>query len=172
MRLPGRMRAALKEPLGCLMPEPSITRKLVLSRVSAPAITVGDRTTERLLGWQVPVRLQIVDGAERRGARAPPPLPPGTVQKRCRNPAGALSDEAVEAVREGLSSEAPVRILVDGEEDLLALPACALAPDGASLFYGQPGEGMVAVRVDAGVRRKTQKMIDVMRAGNDEKVAV
>ena len=172
MRLPGRTRAALKEPLGHLMPEPEVTRGRVLSFASGPVVTVGDRTTERLLGWQVPVGLQIVDGAERRAARAPPPLPPGTAQKRCRNPAGALSEEAVEAVREGLLSEAPVRILVDGEEDLLALPACALAPDGASVFYGQPGEGMVAVRVDAGVRRKTQKMIDGMRAGNDEKVAV
>ena len=172
MRLPGRMRAALKEPLGILLPESEITRERVLSAASGPVVTVGDRTTERLLGWQIPVRLQIVDGAERRNARAPPPAPLGTVQKRCRNPAGELSKEAVEAVREGLSSEAPVRILVDGEEDLLALPACALAPDGASVFYGQPGEGMVAVLVDAAVRRKTQKMIEVMRAGNDEKVAV
>lgn len=172
MRLPGYMRAALKEPLGVLIRERDVDRGAVSSMASSPVITVGDRTTERLLGWGLRVDLQIIDGAERRARRSPPPLPRGTAQERCSNPPGTVSDAAVESVRRALGSSSPVRILVEGEEDLLALPACALAPDGASLFYGQPGEGMVAVRVGPGVRRKTQKMMGAMRAGNDEKVAV
>ena len=172
MRLPEGMRAALREPLGELLPEKSMGRDQVLKRASRPVITVGDRTTERLLGWGIRVDLQIVDGLERRSGRAAPPLPEGTEQVRCDNPPGTVSDGAAEAVLEAMGSASPVRILVSGEEDLLVLPACACAPDGASLFYGQPGEGMVAVRVGPDERRKTQKIMDAMRAGNDEKVAV
>lgn len=164
-------RAALREPLGELIPERYVTREAVSSRISGMAVTVGDRTTERLLGWGLRVDLQIVDGAERRERRAPPPLPAGTALKRCRNPAGSVSDEALEAVRSALLLGAPVRLLVEGEEDLLALPACAFAPAGASVFYGQPGEGMVAVRAGE-ARRKTQKIMDGLRSGNDVKVAV
>jgi uncharacterized protein (UPF0218 family) len=38
------------------------------------------------------------------------------------------------------------KIIVEGEEDLAALPALMLAPEGALVLYGQPGEGIVAVR--------------------------
>lgn len=163
--IPAELRAALKEPLGELLPEDTMERSHVAERALRPVITVGDRTTERLLGWGITVDLQIVDGLERRERRRAPPLPEGTLEARCSNPPGAVSREADRAVREALSSGRPCRITVDGEEDLLALPACVYAPDGASLFYGQPGEGMVAVRVGPEARRKTQKIIDAVRGG-------
>lgn len=172
MKLPLSMRAALKEPLGELIPEAAVSAERVLAMASSPVVSVGDRTTERLLGWGARVDLQIVDGLERRAGRAAPPLPEGTVEVRCSNPPGSVSGEAARAVRAALRGRSPVRMTVDGEEDLLVLPACACAPDGASVFYGQPLEGMVAVRVGPEVRRKTQKIMDAMRAGNDEKVAV
>lgn len=165
MELSPDLRDALKEPLGELLPEASLGKSRVLERISKPIITVGDRTTERLLEWGVTVDLQIVDGLERRERRRAPALPKGTREARCSNPPGSVSQEADRAVREALSSGRPCRIRVDGEEDLLALPACIYAPDGASLFYGQPGEGMVAVRVGPEARRKTQKIIDAMRSG-------
>lgn len=172
MELPEGMRAALREPLGELIPEEGVRAGRVLEMASRPVVTVGDRTTERFLGWGARVDLQIVDGLERRAGRAAPPLPEGASEVRCSNPPGSISEEAARAVQAALRGRSPVRITVDGEEDLLALPACACAPDGASVFYGQPLEGMVAVRVGPEVRRKTQKIMDAMRAGNDEKVAV
>ena len=39
-------------------------------------------------------------------------------------------------------------VLIEGEEDLLTIPAVMEAPLGAVVFYGQPLEGVVAVRVD------------------------
>ncbi len=41
-----------------------------------------------------------------------------------------------------------MRILVDGEEDLLALLFFATYPDKTVLLYGQPNEGLVAARVE------------------------
>ena len=40
----------------------------------------------------------------------------------------------------------PVRIIVNGEEDLLTVPACIYSPDNHMLLYGQPNEGIVSVR--------------------------
>ena len=38
-------------------------------------------------------------------------------------------------------------VVVDGEEDLLVLVAVLYAPVGGLVVYGQPGEGVVVVRV-------------------------
>lgn len=47
-------------------------------------------------------------------------------------------------------------ILIDGEEDLLVLPAIIYAPLGARVYYGQPGEGLVEVVVTH--RKKRQAL--------------
>ena len=50
----------------------------------------------------------------------------------------------------------PVRITVNGEEDLLVLPVCIHAPDNAIVMYGQPNEGLVLVEItDTEIRNKT-----------------
>ena len=165
MKISSELRAALKEPLGELLLEANLKKSHILERISRPIITVGDRTTERLLEWGITVDLQIVDGLERRERRRAPSLPEGTIEVRCSNPPGAISQDADRSVREALQSGRPSRVLVDGEEDLLVLPACIYAPDGASLFYGQPGKGMVSVRVGPEARRKTQKIIKAMQGG-------
>jgi uncharacterized protein (UPF0218 family) len=53
----------------------------------------------------------------------------------------------------------PVRILVTGEEDLLALPLFVIVPNGSVVLYGQPLEGMVIVRINEKIRRKAQEML-------------
>jgi hypothetical protein len=44
-----------------------------------------------------------------------------------------------------LDSHKQIRLEVQGEEDLLALPVLAYYPEDAVLFYGQPNEGLVVV---------------------------
>ena len=55
-----------------------------------------------------------------------------------------------------------VRIMVHGEEDLLVIPVCIYAPENAVVFYGQPNEGLVIVKVTSDIRNKTQKLLDLM----------
>ena len=52
-----------------------------------------------------------------------------------------------------------MRLEVRGEEDLLALVCIALAPDGAIVAYGQPGEGAVIVRVDPSTRGRVHDIL-------------
>jgi uncharacterized protein (UPF0218 family) len=126
-------------------------------------ISVGDATTDKLLELGIVPAIQIVDGRERRVDRD---LPLENYAKviKCRNPAGTISTEAVKAFREALASEKPVRIIVDGEEDLIGAVVLALAPDNSVMFYGQPLEGLVVVKVNNEARSKLKEVINKIRS--------
>lgn len=173
MRLPERHRGALREPLGRLVPDAEVTRESVMGGAPAGAalVTVGDATAERAAALGLEPLLQVVDGRTRRGGCAVPRPPPGAAVVECENPAGGISAGCEAAVREALGAGSPVQLLVRGEEDLLALPACLHAPDGAVVAYGQPGEGLVVVRVDAGARARAGRLLGLMERGDDEKAA-
>jgi uncharacterized protein (UPF0218 family) len=78
------------------------------------------------------------------------------------NPAASLSGALLEALGEALSAPEPVIIEVTGEEDLAALPAILAAPDGSSVVYGQPGEGMVRVAVTPESRAEARALFDAL----------
>lgn len=127
---------------------------------AAAVVTVGDRTTEKVLGYGILPDIQIVDGMERRSPRTPPDTAARTI--RCCNPAAHITAEAVFAITEAYAADAPVRILVSGEEDLLLVPALAHAPPGAVLMYGQPGEGLVVVRADGHASERARRLMALL----------
>ena len=188
--LPVRMRAELKRPMGRLVPDASVTRAELLRGLPGarpPVITVGDATSERALALGIEPVLSIVDRIEGRLARAsgrrgraPSPadssaagarLPPPRTA-RCENRAGGICTECADLVRDFLEPPLrPSRIKVDGEEDLLVVPVCIHAPDGAAVMYGQPGEGIVVVRAGPDSRSRAKSVLERMAAGHDETVA-
>ena len=102
---------------------------------------------------------------ERRQAREAPDVPYSRLLK-ARNPAGSITSEAIVAVRKALKGKKPVRVLVDGEEDLLAIPVVEAAPLGSVLHYGQPGVGVVVVSVDARAKASVARTMSAMRKGH------
>lgn len=171
MILPERHRRLFSDPMGELVAEPQVSRDYMLERIrDAPRIvTVGDRTTERMLSYGITPDVQIVDGLEKRQDRS---LPLGLADAiRCSNPPAHITDEAVAAIIRAYGMDAPVCIRVDGEEDLLVLPALIHAPEGTLLMYGQPDRGLVLVRADAAAKNRAARMMEYME-GDDETVAV
>lgn len=84
----------------------------------------------------------------------------GELAFRVRNPAASITREAWDAVRLGLQhDEGPVRIAVEGEEDLLGIPCFLEAPVGAAVLYGMPNQGVVVVRVDAAVKARVAALL-------------
>jgi uncharacterized protein (UPF0218 family) len=81
---------------------------------------------------------------------------------RVENPAASLSAALLEALGEALAAAEPVIVEVTGEEDLAALPAILAAPDGASVVYGQPGEGMVRVAVTPESRAEARELFEAL----------
>jgi len=160
------LRRKLKKPLGKLFPAAEVRGEEFLALVTGShfVVTVGDRVTETLqetTGRSPDVF--VVDGMERRSAREVPRIAHGPTVKAS-NPAGGITKAALEAMKRAFAGEKPVMVLIDGEEDLLTIPAVIDAPLGAVVFYGQPLEGVVAVNVDAKSKASARAILDQMSA--------
>lgn len=159
--LPEKIRARLKRPLGQLFPDIATAvghlRKLRPTRL----ITVGDVVTARFLAAGVRPDVAVVDFlvvrepvSENLRARIDS-LDVETV--RVKNPAGALTPEMRRALDE---AKPPLKIIVEGEEDLATIPAVLSAPQGSVVVYGQPGEGVVLIKV---TESKRQEFTDYLK---------
>ena len=155
-----------KKPAGTLISNDKISSDSLSPYIKTQLIvSVGDATTEKLLSLGIVPSIQIVDSKERREKRRLPEKSHAT-EIKCVNPAGGISSDAIAAFKKALNSEKPVRIAVDGEEDLIGAVVLALAPDGSVMFYGQPLEGLVAVRINEEHRNKFGEVINRIRSSN------
>jgi len=164
LQLPDDLRDQLKNPLGNLVSDNDPNKENILKKISAESviITVGDRTTENMLQLGLKPQIQIIDGLEKRSECAVPADDIINTKLSCKNPPGEITEESIQVIQKAFSSAPPVRITVDGEEDLLVIPACIFAPENSVVMYGQPNEGLVIVTITPEIRAKVQKILDVM----------
>ncbi|MBT5201570.1 MAG: GTP-dependent dephospho-CoA kinase family protein [Thaumarchaeota archaeon] len=163
MKLPNSLRDQFKNPLGVLLPENIADKKHILEFLSDNSyiITVGDRTTEKMIDFDLIPSLQIIDGVEKRQKRELPKLE-NTTELTVDNPATEITSQSIDVIKQAFTLQSPVRMVVNGEEDLLVIPVCIHAPDNAVVLYGQPNEGLVIVKITSEIRNKTQKLLDLM----------
>jgi uncharacterized protein (UPF0218 family) len=151
--------------MGRLFEASAVGKAAFVKAVTGPqvVVTVGDRVTETFgkLG-RVP-DVQIVDGRENRLERRLPDVPCSRTI-RVRNPAATITENAIAGINDAFKGRKPARVLVEGEEDLLAIPAIVLAPASAAVFYGQPGVGIVMVRVTPASRSRNRALLAKMGA--------
>ena len=165
LELPEALRAKLKDPVGPLHTDPAE----LLADAGRPLVAVGDVVTNYLLRETTP-DVALVDGQTKRAE-----LPADErVESEAfdsvvhvENPAATLSRDLLAALADALGSDRTTLILVEGEEDLAAVPAIAVAPDGASVVYGQPDEGMVHVRVDEETRSAMREFLAQMEGDRE-----
>ncbi|MUW15913.1 DUF359 domain-containing protein [Halorubrum sp. CBA1125] len=170
LTLPDSLRDAFKAPLGPVTTD--VERLLAAAdrtRAShdapeAPLVAVGDVVTYHLReAGRVP-DVAIVDGKTERtavDAEIEAALADAAgASDRVENPPASLSADLLAALSEALAADEPVTIAVTGEEDLAALPAILAAPTGASIVYGQPGEGMVRVAVTPETRTEARDLFE------------
>ena len=164
MQLPDDLRDQLKNPLGNLVSDNDPNKENIIKKIPAESviITVGDRTTENMLQFGLKPQFQIIDGLEKRNQRTVPVDDTINTNLSCRNPPGEITEESMQIIQKAFSCESPVRITVDGEEDLLVLPVCIHAPKNSIVMYGQPNEGLVIVTITPEIRAKVQKILDAM----------
>ena len=163
MKLPDSLRDQFKTPLGILLPIGQDNKENIEKYLSNNPylITVGDKTTEKMINFGLIPSLQIIDGFEKRQKRDLPKLGDAT-ELKIDNPAAEITLESIEIIKNAFSMTAPVRITVMGEEDLLVLPVCIHAPDNSIVLYGQPNEGLVLVEISTEIRNKAQTLLDLM----------
>jgi len=163
VKLPDSLREQLKIPLGVLLPESQADKTNVEKHLSDSSyvISVGDRTTEKMINFGLIPSLQIIDGHEKREKREPLKLE-DTTELIVENPAAEITSQSISVIKKAFTLQPPVRLFVIGEEDLLVLPVCVYAPENAVVLYGQPNEGLVIVKITSEIRNKAQTLLDLM----------
>ena len=164
MKLPENLRDNFKEPLGKLIPDKDTSKENLEKEIaqSPLVITVGDRTTEKMISYGLIPSIQVVDGQEKREKRDVPESENISTELTCDNPAAEITEQAIQTIKTAFESKYPVRIIVNGEEDLLVLPICIHAPDDSIVMYGQPNEGLVVVKIDSETRNKTKSLLNLL----------
>ena len=162
MFLPENLRSELKTPLGRLVLETDPNQEQIIRETYANSliITVGDATTEKLLKMGLIPFLQIIDGQEKRIKRNVPESELIKTYLDCQNSPGEISQKSISIIRDAFDSKPPIRITVNGEEDLLVIPVCLNAPENSVVMYGQPNEGLVIVHINREIKEKVQKIVN------------
>jgi len=141
------LKERLRQPLGLLfeaVPDESARRASEYLRQKGinRVVAVGDLTAHSLLLNGVACHVVVIDGKVERRPFQTIPLQ-GFRKLSVWNPAGRITREAALTVFEAVVGEVPTAVVVDGEEDLLVLPAALALPRKGGLLYGQPGRGCV-----------------------------
>ena len=165
MFLPENLRNELKIPLGKLIKNNSSEKEDYIRKIYSEkvVITVGDATSELLLQMGLIPLLHIIDGQEKREKRSLPLANAINTELTVKNNPGEISAESFNLVKNIFNEKPPIRLVVDGEEDLLVLPVCLFAPSNSVVMYGQPNEGLVIAEITSEVRDKVQKIVNQMK---------
>jgi pantetheine-phosphate adenylyltransferase len=158
LTMPDALRPELQKPLGKLLISDAIDQSIKQHKHGI-VVTVGDVATKTLLDVGVVPTLSVVDFFINR--KASPELKTrllsiGAATTTIQSGPGYISKTALdtfekwgEIVAKGAVDKTV--IIVDGEEDLLALLAIGHAPPGTVVYYGQPPvsgpSGLVEVMV-------------------------
>ncbi len=171
MPLKDEHKNILKKPFGELIKQEEICRQKIYSLVkdSKALITVGDATTEKIISFDLTPDLSIIDCVERRIRRTESKIleletffltSTQFKQYQCKNPKGTIAKEAYITIKKILMEEEKAIMFIDGEEDMLALAVFALAPIDSVVFYGQPLEGLVSVKINNKIKKKSINLLD------------
>ena len=121
---------------------------------------MGDIVTYSAKKYHIPLSIAIIDKKTmRKESNVKIDYTDKETLVKVVNPPGTITFDAWNAVEEAMLKRKEVTILVDGEEDLLALPAIYLAPEGSIVIYGQPHEGVVVVKSDQKTKEKIRKIL-------------
>ena len=161
------LRVKLKEPFGILIrgsfAETMDKMENIVKREKPPRIvSIGDTVSRNLHEHELNPQLSITDNKRMR-RRVKSRTFTGKNIVHVRNPQGTITEEAITAIREALESNEGFHIVVDGEEDLLALIAVLYAPENSLVVYGQPDEGIVVIRVTSEKKAGAKEILKAMK---------
>lgn len=164
--LPNFLRVELKKPLGQVFKRVEfLSRVRPLTENAVVIISVGDVITKALLRANIIPSIQIIDHRkQRRQIPARNRLTELPYLIKAKNRAGTLSRFAVLALSKAINlyftKKQPQQVVIEGEEDLLALPSILLSPLGGVVLYGQPKQAVVAITVDEIIKKRTRLIIE------------
>jgi GTP-dependent dephospho-CoA kinase len=151
----------LKEPFGILIKENEVNKTKIYSFIkkSYKIVTVGDTTTQKFIEFGYIPDLSIIDHKEKRTIKSNNIEFQVDKVIHCENRQGELNIQVIDLIKKITSIKFnKIQIIIEGEEDMIALPLFMHSPNKWTIFYGQPNEGLVVVEMN-NERRKRAKLI-------------
>jgi len=166
-RVTPELRIRFKQPFGVLVvgsytETMAVMTKLLKKELPPMIISVGDRVSRNLVDFKMPPQVSIIDNKCMRRRIAPKAVAKNVIQVS--NPRGTITDEAISVIRMAFEEGKRVQIVVEGEEDLLALIAVLYAPENSMVVYGQPREGIVIVKVTPEKKARVADFLKAMKS--------
>ena len=147
-------REKLKKPIGKLIKK---ELELIRELKNKEIITVGDKTTQTILGLGLKPKLAIVDyRIERKSIEFN--YRNFSKKLKAKNKPGQISIESVKKIKE-LKKYKNCLLEIDGEEDLLVLPS-VLELEKGIVCYGQPNEGIVVIGISHRTKEKVKNLLE------------
>lgn len=162
-----QLRAFLKQPIGYLIPGENLVCELEKFDI---VISVGDHVSASLIDQDIYPQLMIIDyktkreGISKQTAQLFSNLE-GYDTIHCNNPAGVLTQEVMDTIQhllKDINFKDKFMMIIDGEEDLIALPCILEAPLNATIIYGMPYKGVVIVPATEEYKDKVRLILSKM----------
>ncbi len=152
-------RERLREPRGDIAEGNALIDELE-DRDYHRLICVGDRVSMDVAASAVDADIMIVDGRiERETVDHDDDLFDTPKMLEAVNDPGTISEEAWNTVREAFAYTCRSTLHVDGEEDLLALPAIVFASPDSLIVYGDWQNGAVILEPDAAMKEFARDIV-------------
>lgn len=168
LSMPESLRPILQKPLGQVFKNEKTLLRCIDTSKHTMIIAVGDIIVDSLLKEGIDPEIKIIDFRSRRKrtdlfTRTDPYRSVLYKGQSLKNNPGTINLKTAEIVKEkirlALYKKTKSWIVVDGEEDLLALPAILFAPLNSLVLYGHWQLGIIAVVVDEKIKNKARNII-------------
>jgi len=113
---------------------------------------VGDATIRYAQEQKTKYNLAVFDGKEQRQP-VQPLISSQNIDIRTTNPAGVITPNLAKSLLTAIN-QSKKHVFVDGEEDLATVVLVLLLPLGSLIYYGQPSQGCVEIRVTELIKHK------------------
>lgn len=171
LTVPEEQRDALRHPIGMTTGtsnDMNATASKAVAHIESIkptlVITVGDIVTSTLIQTGLHPNISFID--LKTDGTSLPDIPAPDYYDVI-NPAGTIQKESAQLVEktidESLNKMTSKVILVDGEEDLLALPVILLAPLNAVVIYGQKDHGIVINKVTEELKDQVRNLVSLFK---------
>ncbi|MFX0122253.1 MAG: GTP-dependent dephospho-CoA kinase family protein [Candidatus Hodarchaeota archaeon] len=188
-KLPKTLRVSLRDPIGKLFTGSAQNaaknaKKYILANNPIITISIGDYCTKTLFDVHFLPDIVIYDGKTLRENKINLNLdlyqnikvfnPPEWISYK----AWEILDSTIKQIQTYTSSKCRVAVRIDGEEDLLVIPAIISLPIGSMVVYGQPpittNEGVVCALINPSLKKLAEELLkkfetyEVLTNGDDD----
>jgi cytidyltransferase-like protein len=156
-------REYFSQPLGEVLTGNELTKPGIVPMTDVVAV-VGDSSLEQFLEHRLPYQLGVYDQKQQRQAYSSSVMQHISPNFTASNPAGQITTDLSHNLMKCLPSsptQKPAHILVQGEEDLAAVALILLLPLESIVFYGQPNQGLVRMKISEELKQDTWELLTV-----------